>query len=168
MIRLILPLVAMFLSACTMEGLAGRLIPDEVRADAERLTDEIMAGEFGTVRAAFPDQAGPEFEAFLSGIAKELEGKTETAREIIGAQASAGAGTDGPSRTYALVHEVQIEDRFVLVSQVWKRRGDEDVTLFAVDITDADTSTAAQLRRTGMIVRVAGSILLAGMGITPI
>lgn len=165
MTRLMPLLLAVLLAACSMDSVAGRILPDDVRAEAEQLTTEIMAGEFETIRAAFPDQAGPELDAFLGAVAEGVEGKSELAREIVGVSASVSADLEGASQTYSIVHEVEIEDTFVVISQVWVRSGNAGLSLLNVDIVDTDVSTAAQLRQAGRVARIVGGGLLVVGGL---
>ena len=162
MTRLILLLIVVFLSACSMDELAEQLVPSEVRADADQLTTDIMAGEFDSLRAAFPGLAGPEFESALGKMAEEVRGGTEISRGIVGVSANASTGTEGSSRNYIIAHEVETEAGFTTVSQTWAGEGDEAVALTDVNVVGSDTSTIAALEQMGRIARYVGLGLLLG------
>ncbi|MGB3456657.1 MAG: hypothetical protein WBG08_12535 [Litorimonas sp.] len=126
MIRLLLPLCALVLSACSMQAMAEKRVPDDVRAHVDAQIDRLVAGDLQFVYDAFPDDVGnPELIAQVERMRGNVPAGEEVSRDIVGVMGSteqaysdsAGAVRRG---TYNLAHELAFrtdagEDAFLLI-----------------------------------------------------
>jgi hypothetical protein len=121
MSRLLLILSAFFLSACSMEAMAEKRVPDDVRAHVNAQIDQLIIGDTQFILDAFPDDAdNPDLLAQIERMEANVPEGTEQSRHIVGVMGSteqAYNDTRGAIRrgTYNLAHELEFEDGYLLV-----------------------------------------------------
>ena len=152
------------LAACSLQGMAERSVPDAVRAEANRVVDEVMEGDLSALREAFPSESSAEFEAALARMAEEVRPGTERARNLVGFQSSASTELgSGSQRGYNLAYEVDTPNGFTVISQTYQGENGAPPRLVSLNVKGSDESTAAQIRRLGMAARLVGAALLMGL-----
>jgi hypothetical protein len=111
---------AILLAACSMEGMAEKMVPEDVRADHAAHIDALLAGDDSRIRSAFKDDLDFESDAIMKQMesitAAVPEGK-ELRRDYVGVNSNASISTEsGRSRDIDLISEVQTEAGFMLVT----------------------------------------------------
>jgi hypothetical protein len=111
---------AIFLAACSMEGMVEKMVPEDVRADHAAHIDALLAGDDSRIRSAFKDDLDFESDAIMKQMesitAAVPEGK-ELRRDYVGVNSNASISTEsGRSRDIDLISEVQTEAGFMLVT----------------------------------------------------
>ncbi|WP_298916760.1 hypothetical protein [uncultured Algimonas sp.] len=121
MIRALLPIAALFLSACSMEAVSEKRVPADVRADVNAKIDRLVAGDTQFILDAFPDDSGnPDLAAQIEQMRTNVPDAPELSRHVVGVMGStqqAYSDTQGSVRTgtYNLAHELEFEDGYLLV-----------------------------------------------------
>ncbi|MEM7727850.1 MAG: hypothetical protein AAF311_01095 [Pseudomonadota bacterium] len=112
---LLLPLAALLLSACSVQAMAERRVPEDVRAHADEQIDRLVAGDLQFVRDAFPDDAdNPDLLAQIERMRSNVPDGAEASRDIVGVMGTTEQAYDdgrGAVRrgTYNLAHELAFE-----------------------------------------------------------
>lgn len=121
MSRLILIFSAVFLSACSMQAMAEKRVPEDVRAQVNAQIDQLISGETQFILDAFPEDAdNPELLAQIERMESNVPDGAELSRDIVGVMGSteqAYNDTQGAVRrgTYNLAHELEFEGGYLLV-----------------------------------------------------
>lgn len=162
---LVLILAAIILSACSIQGMAEKAVPEPVRDEAHANVTEIMSGDFSSIEA-IPGTEGEAFETALSNMQAEVRDGAERARNLVGFQSNVSKGTGEATRkSYNLAWEVETAGGFTTISQTFLSEDGSAPALAAVQIAGSDKSTAAQIRRIGMAARIMGVALLIGIAL---
>ena len=169
MSRLLPLLLAVLLSACSMQSMSEKLVPTDVRDAVSDQLDALVAGESDFIFEAFPDDADdPEFREQMTRMVANVPDAQEISRDVVGVQArteqsyntSEGAVRTG---TYNLAHEIAFADgNFLLVqtAHTLDARG-ECCVLRAINATrSTESPVKADLVRQGRIMRFVGLFLL--------
>ena len=174
MMRALLPLLALLLSAlglsgCSMEAMRDKLVPDDVVAEVDQQIDALLAGESGFILDAFPEERNnPEFTEQITRMVANVPDAAVTARDVVGVQArteQAYSTTEGAVRTgtYNLAHEIAFDDgSFLLVQTAHTLDADgECCVLRAINATRASESPIkADRERQAGVMRIVGLLLL--------
>lgn len=157
MIRAFLLLLsAALLSACSMEAMSEKRVPDDVRAEVNAQIDRLIAGDTVFIFDAFPDERdNPEFREQIKRMAANVPDGDEISRDVVGVIGSteqAYSDTQGAIRrgTYNLAYELAFEDGYLLVQTAHTLTDDGDCcALRAINASRSDTSPmrADQIRR---------------------
>ena len=164
-----LSIVALFLSACSMEGLADKMVPADVLADHNAHIDAMLAGDMSTVKAAFKDDvdlADPAIVQRFAEMKATIPDGPEIRRDYVGVSSSASASLgDGKSRDIALITEVQTEGGFLTVnSQYTLRSSGECCRLISVNVEKFETSPLREgMEMAGRVARTIGLVILCMM-----
>ena len=147
MIRILLLFSALFLSACSMQAMAEKRVPDDVRAHVNDQIDQLIAGDTDFILDAFPDDAdNPELLAQIDRMEANVPEGEERSRHIVGVMGSteqAYNDTQGAVRrgTYNLAHELEFEDGYLLVQTATTLDANgECCVLRSINATRSDTS----------------------------
>ena len=169
MMRALLPLLALLLSACSMQAMSEKLVPDDVRAEVDAQIDALVAGDTAFIIDAFPEErANPEFTEQITRMAANVPNAAEVSRDVVGVQArteQAYSTTDGAVRTgtYNLAHELAFDGgTFLLVQTAHTLDADgECCVLRAVNAQrSTESPVKAQLARQSRIFRFVGLFVL--------
>lgn len=122
---LALTLFALLLSACSIEGMAEKMIPESVRLDAQKHVDALSNNDISLIISAF--EADPEDEsvkAQLDSITAQIIEGPEIRRDIVGANASksfnASTSEGAQSQTtYDLTYEIEKADGFMAITTTY-------------------------------------------------
>ncbi|MGB6230543.1 MAG: hypothetical protein WBF53_10500 [Litorimonas sp.] len=173
---LLLALAALLLSACSMQAMAEKRVPDDVRAEVNAQIDRLLVGDTRFIYEAFPDDADdPEFRAQIERMATNVPDGPELSRHVvgvIGTTEQAYSDTQGAVRrgTYNLAHEIAFEDGYLLIQTAHTLDEDgECCVLRAINETRSSTSPmyVDQVRR-GHFYRFLGGFLLLSTLITAV
>ncbi|MEL6688409.1 MAG: hypothetical protein AAFP97_12415 [Pseudomonadota bacterium] len=147
MIRFLLILSALFLSACSMQAMAEKRVPNDVRAHVDAQIDQLITGETQFILEAFPDDAdNPDLLAQIARMEANVPEGAEQSRHIVGVMGSteqAYNDTQGAIRrgTYNLAHELEFEDGYLLVQTATTLDSDGDCcVLRSINATRSDAS----------------------------
>ena len=160
---------ALLLSACSMQAMSEKLVPDDVRAEVDAQIDALVAGDSDFIVAAFPDeQSNPDFREQITRMVANVPDAAETARDVVGVQArteQAYNATDGAVRTgtYNLAHELAFADGRYLLVQTAHTLDDAGgcCVLRAINASrHAESPVKAQLARQARVMKVVGLLLL--------
>jgi hypothetical protein len=168
MIRTLTLTFAALLSACSMEAMSEKRVPDDVRAEVNAQIDQLIAGETGFIFDAFPEErANPEFLAQITQMAANVPDGPELSRDVVGVIGSteqAYSDTQGAIRrgTYNLAYELRFEDGYLLIQTAHTLSDDGDCCILrAINATRSDTSPmrADQVGRTRLF-KILGLLFL--------
>lgn len=159
---LYLAAAAVFLTACNMDKMAAKMVPEHILEKNEAVVDNVLAGnvdyftEFGD---ADKDKAKAFFDENTS------KGKV-LRRDFVGINTSTSINVgEGKSKDIALDVEVQTEDGFTLISTKYSLDEDGDCcALTNVNAQKFDSSPIRQgLETTMKVLKAVGIILLIGI-----
>jgi hypothetical protein len=149
MIRhLLIPVAAFILSACSMQAMAEKRVPADVRAAVNAQIDQLLSGDTDFIFAAFPDDAdNPEFQAQIARMAANVPDAEPVSRTIVGVMGTteqAYSDRQGAIRqgTYNLAHEIAFSDGTYLLIQTAHTLDDrgECCRLRSINATRSETS----------------------------
>ena len=170
MTRILLPaLAALLLSACSMQAMSEKLVPDDVRTEVDAQIDALVARDRGFILDAFPEErANPEFTEQIARMIGNVPEAQEVSRDVVGVQArteQAYSTTDGAVRTgtYNLAHELAFADGTFLLVQTAHTldASGECCVLRAINAQrSTESPVKAQLARQATIFRFVGLFLL--------
>ncbi len=162
---------ALMLAACSMENMANKMVPDDIRANTATHIDALAARDMSLVREAFNIaednvDAQKQIEILLSKIP---EG-TELQRDIVSVNTKSSvnySGSDGKqkSKTISLGYEVKMTEGFMLVTTRYglDEQG-ECCMLMNIHVEDYETSPVlAGLQMMAKVMKIAGAIILFGL-----
>lgn len=177
MIRTLFPLLALFLSACSMEAMSEKRVPADVRADVNAQIDQLVAGETAFIYDAFPDDRdNPELLAQVAQMQANVPDGEELSRDVVGVIGSteqAYSDTKGAIRrgTYNLAYELAFDDGYLLVQTAHTLKDDgECCALRAINATRSDTSPmhADQVSRARMFKFLGIFFLISSLATTTV
>ena len=147
MVRSFILFAALFLSACSMQAMAEKRVPEDVRQHVDAQIDQLIAGETGFILDAFPDDAdNPELLTQIERMERNVPDGNELSRDIVGVMGSteqAYNDTQGAVRrgTYNLAHELKFEDGYLLVQTATTLNADgKCCVLRSINATRSDVS----------------------------
>lgn len=114
-------LAALLLTACSMQAMSERLIPDDVQAEIDAQTDALLRGDLDFIIRAFPEaQDSPEFREQMRRMSGNVPDGAAISRHVVGVQASTShrySEADGAIRegTFNQAQEIEFADGFLLV-----------------------------------------------------
>ena len=111
---------AILLAACSMEGMAEKMVPEDVRADHAAHIDAFLAGDDSRMRNAFKndlDITSEEITAHMAAMIASVPTGQEIRRDYVGVNSVTSISTsEGKMRDINLISEVQTEGGFMLVT----------------------------------------------------
>ena len=167
-----------FLSACSIEGTADKLLPDEIKQESTQIVDAIMGNnaEFFIHRKAdlLPPNlletiSDEEFEKSIRNSFSMTSVNTEISRHIVGVKASVRASLgEGSTKVYETVHEIETSEGFVLITLRLANRLDTSdcCEIKTLDVIDFKASPVREgLVQTKKVFTVLGFSILGLIGI---
>ena len=176
--RLLLPLIAvlsLLLGGCSMEAMADKLLPSDVRAEADAQIDRLIAGETQFIFDAFPDERdNPEFREQMTRMVANIPDSPVVSRDIVGVQArteQSYSATQGAVRTgtYNLAQELKFENgEYLLVQLAHTLDADgECCVLRAINAQKSDTSPYLEgIQQRSLVMRIVGVLFLMSTLVT--
>lgn len=128
----LLPFAALLLSACSMQAMAEKRVPDDVRAEVDSQIDRLVAGETQFIFDAFPDDADdPAFREQIARMAANVPDSPILSRNVVGVMGrteQAYSDRQGAVRsgTYNLAHELAFENGYLLIQTAHTLNADGD------------------------------------------
>ncbi len=157
-------LTAVFLSACNIEKLAEKILPETVLADSQTAVDSVMAGNtahFAPLKSE--EMSQEEFDDRLLRLFDERSSGEEVSRHIVSASSSSNYGTNGNSKDIQLIYEIKTTEGYSAIglSYALAPATGECCTLTRVTVQQSETSPYYE----GMLVmmkslKIAGLMLL--------
>ncbi len=117
--RLIYLIIAsIFLSACSIQGMVEKTVPEDVRADHNAHIDRLLAKDTSRIETAFKlDSNDPDVQQNLKGILDRVSNGKEIRRDYVGVNSATSISSGaGKSRDINLVTEIQTEGGFMTVT----------------------------------------------------
>ncbi len=160
---------AVWLSACSMQAMAEKRVPDDVRAEVDMQIDRLIEKDTDFILAAFPDeQTNPEFRTQIMRMIDNVPEGDVIRRDIVGVQGrtdQAYSDTQGAVRSgvYNLAHEIAFDSGEFLLVQTAHTFTDtgECCQLRAINASRYEASPyRAQLVRQGQIMKFVGLFTL--------
>ncbi len=143
----LLLLTAALLSACSMEAMSEKRVPDDVRAEVNAQIDQLIAGDTDFIFDAFPEERdNPEFREQIERMAANVPNGEEISRDVVGVIGSTEqtySDTQGAVRrgTYNMAYELAFEDGYFLVQTAHTLTDDGDCcALRAINASRSDAS----------------------------
>ena len=167
--RWLLCLSLALLSACPMQAMSEKLVPDDVRAEVAAQIDALVAGDVEFILEAFPEErSNPEFREQITRMAGNVPDADVLSRDVVGVQASteqAYSTTEGAVRTgtYNLANELEFSDGRFLLVQTAHTLDDagECCVLRAINASrHSESPVKSQLARQARVMKGVGLLLL--------
>jgi hypothetical protein len=162
MYRLFIVLAGLWLSACSMQAMAEKRVPADVRAEVDAQIDRLIAKDVDFILAAFPEERNnPAFREQITRMVDNVPNGAVLRRDIVGVQGrtdQAYSDTQGAVRSgvYNLAHEIAFDgDAFLLVQTAHTFTDDGACCqLRAINASRHETSPyKAQLERQSRIMK---------------
>lgn len=169
---LVLILTALFLISCSIEGIAEKIIPEDVRLDAQVQVNAISNNDMSLIIETF--DVDPEDEAVkaqLQSVKDQIIEGPEIRRDIVGANAktsfSASLGEGSQSQTiYDISYEIEKAEGFMAVTAIYTLKEDgECCQLININTQKFESSpyrAGLEAMKTGLII-AGGIIALLGL-----
>ena len=152
-----------------MEAMADKLMPSDVRAEADAQVDRLLAGDTQFVLDAFPDErSNPEFTAQITKMVANVPDSPVLSRDIVGVQARTQqtySATEGALRsgTYNLAQEIAFENGEYLLVQL-AHTLDDDGECCVLRAINASRHTESPyldgIRQRSLVMRIVGMLFL--------
>lgn len=115
---LLLALTAMLLSACSIQGMVEKAVPESVRADHAAHIDRLLERDTSRLENAFNlDPQNEETQAQLDSILDNVPEGGEIRRDYVGMNTASSFTTgEGKSRDINLVSEIQTQGGYMTVT----------------------------------------------------
>jgi len=157
-----LTLFALILSACSMQEMVEKAVPENVRANHTAHIDEILSkNKTKMVEALNLDLENVNVQERLTDIFENIPSGEEIRRDYVGMESSSGFG-ENSATTIKLTTEIQTEDGFLTVTGLYKSaHGEPCCTLIDMNAWASDSSPARKTwKLMGKIGRVFGISIL--------
>ena len=165
---LVVLLAAFALTACSLEGMVEKAVPEDIRADHNAHVDSLLAKDTSRIEAAFDlDTSDSDVQRSLKGILDNVSGGKEIRRDYVGMNsASSFSSSEGKTRDINLVTEIQTEGGFMTVTGQYALGADgECCVLTNINAVKSETSPIrAGLEALKKGAKIAGIIILLLIG----
>lgn len=164
----LLILAALTLTACSMQAMSEKRVPEDVRAEVNAQIDRLVAGDTDFIIDAFPDDAvNPEFREQMARMVANVPDGPELSRHVVGVMGSTAQAYDDMqgavrSGTYNLAHELEFEGGYLLVQTAHTLTDDGACcVLRAINATRSDASPLyADQQRRGSIFKFLAAFIV--------
>lgn len=158
---------AVALTACSIQGMVEKAVPEDVRADHNAHVDRLLAKDTSRIERAFKlDLEDPDVQESLNGILENVSTGKEIRRDYVGMNSAASINSSGKTRDINLVTEVQTEGGFMTVTGQYALGADgECCVLTNINAEKFDSSPVrASLEMVKKIAKIVGLIFLLLVG----
>lgn len=109
---------ALMLTACSIQGMVEKTVPENVRADHTAHIDRLLAKDTSRIEQAFDlDMSDPDTQESVNGILANVSEGAEIRRDFVSMNSSSSVKSgQGKSRDISLTTEVQTEGGFMTVT----------------------------------------------------
>lgn len=145
-------IVSSLLSACSIESMADKILPEHIKQESTEIVDAVMEGDTQFFIQRKADLLSPdlletvsdeEFEESIVNAFSNAGANTEVSRYIVGVSANVSASLgEGSTKTYETIYELETSEGFVLISlRLANRSGtNECCEIKSIDVRDYKTS----------------------------
>jgi len=159
---------AFLLTACSIQGMVEKAVPENVRADHAAHIDSVLAKDTSRLETAFDlDTSDPEVQKNLQGLLENVSDGKEIRRDYVGMNtASSMSVGEGKTREINLVTEIQTEGGYMTVTGFYELDSNGDccaLTNFNVEKFDS-SPVRAMWETTAKIGKIVGVIFLLLIG----
>lgn len=155
---------AFALTACSIQGMVEKAVPEDVRADHTAHIDRILAKDTSRIETAFDlDVSDPDVQSSLKGILNNVSDGKEIRRDYVGVNSAASISAgEGKTRDINLVTEIQTEGGYMTVTGQYALGADgKCCVLTNINVLKSDTSPMREgLETFKKIAKIAGLIIL--------
>ena len=158
------------LTACSMQKMADKILPEPVKVDATKAVDAVFAKDasfFASMRSE--KMSDEEFKAAIDNLFSFVSEGAEIRRDIVSASSKVNASIgSGTNKAYSLIYEIQTDDGFTAISLDYVKTPEqaECCELININVNKSDTSPyRATLEMVGKVMKIIGLIFLLGIGL---
>lgn len=167
---LVLLVSAVILTACSMEKLANKILPEPVKSHATQAVEAVLSKDAAFFKSMQGEKMSDEdFEKAVEGMFAAVSDGAEIRRDIVSASSEVNASLgNGTNKAYSLIYEIQTDDGFTAISldYVQAPKMSECCRLNNINVVKSDTSPYRQMLETmAKIMKIAGLVLLLGLGL---
>lgn len=159
---------AFVLTACSIEGMVEKAVPEDVRADHMAHIDRILEKDMSRIEAAFDlDVSDPDIQKNLQGILDNVSDGEEIRRDYVGMNSASSISVGkGQTRDISLVTEIQTEGGYMTVTGQYALGADGNCCVLTnINVVKSDTSPMREgLEMFKKIAKIAGMIILLLIG----
>ena len=136
-------LSVLVLSACSMQGLAEKILPANIQADATRMVDAVLQKDVSAFVSMQNEMSDEDFAAALNNMFSYISEGAEIRRDIVGANSNVSASLgERTSRSYNVIYEIQTEQGFTAISLDYVQTAEQEecCVLQFVNVQNSKTS----------------------------
>lgn len=155
-------MAALTLTACSIEGMVEKTVPENVRADHAAHIDRLLDRDMSRIVRAFDlNLEDEEVRKSLEGILDNVSNGKEIRRDYVGMNSSFHQSRAGRVRDVNLVTDVQTEFGFMTVTGKYKSMSnDQFLKLVNIEVVKSDTSPIRQgLESLKKVMKIVGFVL---------
>lgn len=165
-------ITALFLSACNVEALAEKILPDNVKAHSHEVVNAVLEEDapfFEPLRAE--NLTIDEFQAAIEEMFSYHSDGAEISRHIVSASTNKSFNSEGTFKLIEIVHEVKTEGGYTLISNRYEQKPGMDTCcdLTFVNVQKFDESPyyedLVSLQKISKIVGISFLLLFLFLGI---
>lgn len=163
----LLTLSALLLSACSIQGMVEKAVPEDVRADHAAHIDRLLDRDTSRIENAFDlDTQNAETQAQLKAILDNVSEGDEIRRDYVGMNSASSFSTgEGKSRDINLVSEIQTQDGYMTVTTQYALDPQgECCRITNINVEKFETSPVREaLESVKRVAKIIGIVFLLGV-----
>lgn len=167
---LIIPFVACALSACSIQGMVEKTVPEDVRSDHMAHIDRLLMKDMSRLERAFDlDMGDPETQKNVNVVLENIPDGKEIRRDYVGVNSSVSMDVgEGKSRDINLVSEIQTEGGYMTVTGQYSLAADGTCCVLTnINVAKSETSPVREsldsFKKIAKIVGLTFLLLIAGL-----
>ncbi|WP_247664474.1 hypothetical protein [Ideonella alba] len=138
--RLLIPILALLLSACDQQAMFDRFVPKEEAALAKQVVSQLAARDYASVEAQLdPSLRSPDLRSKLEAMAEHIPSGEHISVRTVGAHTN----ITNSVTSFNLTFEYQYKDSWLLANVVLERRNGK-VLVQGIHVTPRSTSLEAE------------------------
>ena len=161
---------AFALTACSIQGMVEKTVPEDVRSDHMAHIDKLLAKDMSRIERAFDlDVSDPETQKNINMILENIPDGKEIRRDYVGVNSAASVSVgEGKSRDINIVSEIQTEGGYMTVTGQYALGADGECCVMTnINVAKFDTSPVRQsletVKKIAKIVGLTFLLLIAGL-----
>ncbi|MEE9347230.1 MAG: hypothetical protein V3U82_03480 [Robiginitomaculum sp.] len=156
------------LTACSIEDMAAKVIPEHILANDQKVISKVMARDisvFDDFYAENDSRGRADFDASARDVLAAISKGEILRTDIVGANSSSSiSSSEGKTRTIVSTYEVQTEQGFTLIELTYGLKPDETCcALSYINVKRPEFSQREMLERAASMAKTIGLIILASL-----
>jgi hypothetical protein len=162
--------VTLFLASCSIQGIADKILPQQVQEHAQSVVDAGMSKNAAFFAPLKNEQmSDEEFAAAIENMFSYVSTGAEIRRDIVGASANVNSSLGkGTTKTYQITYEIQTEDGFTSIDLDYLQSPDQEecCMLTNVNISLYESSPhRVPMEKIAKYAKIFGLVFLLGLAL---